>query len=142
MFHRLIYNATLTFSLFKIAKSGMMSRSEGRKEEKAWRLEGWHKQEGDEEINDELEAFVAAATTTSEVPSKLTTTLQFGYEDGMLASLEDMDEDGDIDGDDFSAYIQTVMTHVQSYYFHSESLGTEIEIQVRKDFLNSLNIMF
>ena len=45
----------------------MMSRSEGRKEEKAWRLEGWHKQEGDEEINDELEAFVAAATTTSEV---------------------------------------------------------------------------
>merc|ERR1712223_1666049 len=112
------------------AKSGMMSRSEGRKEEKAWRLEGWHSQEGDEEINDELEQFVASVTTTSEVPSKLTTTLQFGYDDGMLASLEDMDEDGDIDGDDFTAYIQTVMTHVQSYYSHSESLGTEIEIQV------------
>ena len=120
----------------------MMSRSEGPKEEKAWRLEGWHRQEGDEEINDELEQFVAAATTTSVVPSKLTTTLQFGYDDGMLASLEDMDADGDIDGDDFTAYIQTVMTHVQSYYSHSDSLGTEIEIQVRRDLSNSIYTMF
>ena len=87
------------------------------------RTEGWHRVEGDEEINDELEEFVHSVDISSTtIPTKLAATVQFGYEDGMLAAL---------DGEDFDSYIQSVMTHVQSYYRHSESLGTTIELEVR-----------
>ena len=93
------------------------------------RTEGWHMVEGDEEVNDELEEFVHSVDISSTtIPTKLAATVQFGYEDGMLAAL---------DGEDFDSYIQSVMTHVQSYYRHSESLGTTIELEVRF-FLNYL----
>ena len=86
------------------------------------RTEGWHIVVGDEEINDELEEFVHSVDISSTtIPTKLAATVQFGYEDGMLAAL---------DGEDFDSYIQSVMTHVQSYYRHSETLGTQIELEV------------
>ena len=86
------------------------------------RTEGWHRVEGDEEVNDELEEFVHSVDISSTtIPTKLAATIQFGYEDGMLAAL---------DGEDFDSYIQSVMTHVQSYYRHSETLGTQIELEV------------
>ena len=84
--------------------------------------DGWHVREGDEEINDGLEAMAAAVDVTSSIPTSLKATLQFGYEDSMRSKLG---------GKDFDSYIQTVMTHVQSHYQHSESLGTEIIFDVR-----------
>ena len=79
--------------------------------------------EGDEEINDELEEFVHSVDISSTtIPTKLAATIQFGYEDGMLVALDD---------EDFDSYIQSVMTHAQSYYRHSESLGTTIELEVK-----------
>ena len=84
--------------------------------------EGWHVREGDEEINDGLEAMAAAVDVTSSIPTSLKATLQFGYEDSMQSKLG---------GKDFNSYIQTVMTHVQSHFQHSESLGTEIIFDVR-----------
>ena len=84
--------------------------------------EGWYVREGDEEINDQLEAMVAAVDVTSSIPTSLKATLQFGYEDSMKIKLG---------AKDFDSYIQTVMTHVQSHYRHSESLGTEIIFDVR-----------
>ena len=82
--------------------------------------DGWH-QSLDGEINDELEQFVQSVEVTSAVPTRLQATIKFGYEDGMKEALGD---------EDFLAYIQSVMTHVQSHYRHSESLGTEIEFEV------------
>ena len=84
--------------------------------------DGWHVREGDEEINDQLEAMAAAVDVTSSIPTSLKATLQFGYEDSMRNKLG---------GKDFDSYIQTVMAHVQSHYQHSESLGAEIIFDVR-----------
>ena len=97
-----------------------------RKDKEAKDPEGWHNEEGDEEINDNLEDFVHSFNidvTSTTLPTALQATVQFGYEEGMLTSLN---------GEDFDAYIQSVMVHVQSYYRHSESLGTTIELEVRQ----------
>ena len=82
---------------------------------------GWHNEGGDEEVNDEMEQFVSSIETLDTLPAKLEATVKFGYDDGALAQL---------DGEDFDSHIQSVMVHVQSYYQHSESLGTEIHFEV------------
>merc|ERR1711899_100176 len=84
------------------------------------RDDGWHEEGGDEEKNDEEENAAHDVRTTS-IPSKLKATIQFGYEDGMKEALG---------GEDFDAWVQTVMVHTQTHYRHAESLGTTIEFEV------------
>ena len=84
------------------------------------RDDGWHEEGGDEEKNDEEENAAHNVRTTS-IPSKLKATIQFGYEDGMKEALG---------GEDFDAWVQTVMVHTQTHYRHAESLGTTIEFEV------------
>merc|ERR1712088_1058301 len=80
------------------------------------RDDGWHEEGGDEEKNDEEENAAHNVRTTS-IPSKLKATIQFGYEDGMKEALG---------GEDFDAWVQTVMVHTQTHYRHAESLGPTI----------------
>ena len=82
---------------------------------------GWHVEGGDEEVNDELEQLVDSVKKVATIPPKLEASIKFGYDDGAKTQLN---------GQDFDSYIQGVMVHVQSYYQHSESLGTEIHFEV------------
>ena len=82
---------------------------------------GWHEEGGDEEVNDELEHLVDSVKKVATIPQKLEASIKFGYDDGAKTQLN---------GKDFDSYIQSVMVHVQSYYLHSESLGTEIHFEV------------
>merc|ERR1719414_2216312 len=68
------------------------------------RDDGWHEEGGDEEKNDEEENAAHNVRTTS-IPSKLKATIQFGYEAGMKEALG---------GEDFDAWVQTVMVHARS----------------------------
>ena len=81
-----------------------------------------------EEIGDEeedllwelqAEASVSAATTW---PAEVYAYVKFGYDNTMKTQLEE-------DGTSFSEWIDSVMTHVQSYYQHS-SLPTQIQFKV------------
>ena len=82
---------------------------------------GWHDEGGDEEVNDELENLVDSVKKIATIPPKLEASIKFGYDDGAKTQLN---------GQDFDSFIQGVMVHVQSYYQHSESLGTEIHFEV------------
>jgi len=111
-------NAEIVRSPFQDGAKSVMMRKES---EKKVDDNGWHNEGGDEEVNDEMEQFVSSIGTLDTLPTKLEATVKFGYDDGALAQL---------DGEDFDSYIQGVMVHVQSYYQHSDSLGTEIHFEV------------
>ena len=96
----------------------LSSRAGGR------RARGKHKDDmGDEEedLYDELAADAAASAAVT-WPSKRYAYVKFGYDNTMKAQLEE-------DGTSFSEWIDSVMTHVQSYYQHS-SLPTQIQFKV------------
>ena len=84
------------------------------------------RQNGDEMINDEEEAFVrsAQASVGGSIPAKIKATVKFGYEDGMKAALEKH-------GRNFDDWIADVFTHAQVHFRHSSSLGTQIEFEVQ-----------
>ena len=84
------------------------------------RKDGWH-EEGDEEINDEIEEAAKGATLQRSMPTTQKAVIKFGYEEGMKAALG---------GEDFDAYIAGVFTHTQAHFRHSASLGTTIEFEV------------
>ena len=84
------------------------------------RNDGWHVENGDEELNDEEETAANNARTTS-IPAVLKATIQFGYEDGLNSELGT---------EGFDAWVQTIFTHTQTHYRHAESLGTTIEFEV------------
>ena len=80
---------------------------------------------GDEEedLLMELEAEVTAKTGAAMTwPSERYAYVKFGYDNTMKTQLEE-------DGTSFSEWIDSVMTHVQSYYQHS-SLPTQIQFKV------------
>ena len=84
------------------------------------RKDGWHG-EGDEEINDEIEAAAKGARLQRSMPTTQKAVIKFGYEEGMKAALG---------GEDFDTYIAGVFTHTQAHFRHSASLGTTIEFEV------------
>jgi len=102
---------------------GATDRSVRINSRQATDADGWTLQGGDEEENAEDEAaeeaiMESAAATTFAFPAKLTATLKFGYESSMASQLLTL-------GVDFKTFVDSVMTHVQTYYKHS-SLGTEV----------------
>ena len=80
---------------------------------------------GDEEVDD-LEQFLSsgAARTgaANTMPPKAYAYLKFGYDTSLKQQLSQ-------DGTNFNTWIDSVMTHVQSYYRHS-SLPLKIEFKV------------
>ena len=84
------------------------------------RKDGWH-EEGDEEINDEIEAAAKGARLQRSMPTTQKAVIKFGYEEGMKAALG---------GEDFDTYIAGVFTHTQAHFRHAASLGTTIEFEV------------
>ena len=84
------------------------------------RNDGWTLENGDEEVNADIEEDAHAARAVV-IPSKLKAVIKFGYDDGMKDALG---------GEDFDTYIAGVMTHTQAHYRHAASLGTTIEFEV------------
>ena len=84
------------------------------------RNDGWTLENGDEEVNADIEEAAHAARAVV-IPSKLKAVIKFGYDDGMKDALG---------GEDFDTYIAGVMTHTQAHYRHAASLGTTIEFEV------------
>ena len=84
------------------------------------RNDGWTLENGDEEVNADIEEDAHAARAVV-IPSKLKAVIKFGYDDGMKDALG---------GQDFDTYIAGVMTHTQAHYRHAASLGTTIEFEV------------
>ena len=70
----------------------------------------------------EEEKIVAETSKVVSWPTSLYAYIKFGYENTMKAQLE-------ADGITFSKWIDSAMTHVQSYYQH-ESLPTQILFKV------------
>ena len=80
---------------------------------------------GDEEEDDLEELLSEAALKTgaaNTMPPKLYAYLKFGYDTSLKQQLSQ-------DGTSFNTWIDSVMTHVQSYYRHS-SLPAPIEFKV------------
>lgn len=75
-----------------------------------------------EELLAEVELKTGAANTEKPMPPKLYAYLKFGYDTSIKQQLSQ-------DGTNFNTWIDSVMTHVQSYYRHS-SLPTRIEFKV------------
>ena len=84
------------------------------------RNDGWTLENGDEEVNADIEEAAHAARAVV-IPSKLKAVIKFGYDDGMKDALG---------GQDFDTYIAGVMAHTQAHYRHAASLGTTIEFEV------------
>ena len=78
---------------------------------------------GDEMVDAKMEEFAAAVSSEAIVwPPELFAQVKFGYENTMKAQL-------DADGTTFDAWIDSVMTHVQSYYQHP-TLPTKVTFKV------------
>ena len=78
---------------------------------------------GDEMEDPVMEQFAAAVASQAIVwPPELFAQVKFGYENTMKAQL-------DADGTTFDAWIDSVMTHVQSYYQHP-TLPTKVTFKV------------
>ena len=114
------------FWVFTTGPSGVFptkNRSEKCKGEKPFEK---HKDAmGDEEEDLSLMLQAAKAYSTSGAttwPSERYAYVKFGYDNTLLTQLTS-------DGTTFAAWIDSVMTHVQTYYQHS-SLPTQIQFKV------------
>jgi len=91
----------------------------------------WHKEGGDEMVNDSIENAANAVSVTS-VPSKLKASIAFGYDYGLEEYLKSVDQT-------FESWIAKVFPHAQAHFRHSESLGTEIEFEVVGPAIKAVN---
>ena len=83
-------------------------------------INGWHTS-GDALVNKTERQLVALARRTG-IPSKLKTTIRFGYEESAKKKM----------GNNVDGWIKDIMTHVTAHYRHP-SLGTQIEFEVRRE---------
>ena len=95
------------------------------------RNDGWTLENGDEEVNADIEEAAHAARAVV-IPSKLKAVIKFGYDDGMKDALG---------GEDFDTYIAGVMTHTQAHYRHAASLGTTIEFEVCESVYTNIHVI-
>ena len=81
--------------------------------------DGFQKQNGDEEVNDQEELDADNADVVA-IPSKLKAVIKFGYDEGWKKAFK---------GVDFNKWIENVFAHTQARY-KDPSLGTKITFEV------------